>query len=277
MALVDQIAVKMAKSESAATYLRNDDVSVTSASDNEKQRVRTVFVRDAGMVKVHCAARAEPMNAAALRLAVEEAKGVSVADTGLENSHHVLRAAASRQEISQEEIARAQLQLLRDELEEQRGAVLRAMMLAGVSAKVARAAGYQLHEFRAAGYVKGLKAAQCTCTEVKAAGYLTSEAAQAGFGADAAKAAGYFKTIEEAKAAGYVDGLKAGGFARPKQAGFTCEEAKRGGFSLKEIWQSGYTEAREAGYDCYDVKHAGYTREEARMAGFSDYRIARFY
>ena len=51
MALMDQIAVKMATSESAAAYLRNDDVSVTNASVKGKQlakvrglneRVRTV-------------------------------------------------------------------------------------------------------------------------------------------------------------------------------------------------------------------------------------------
>ena len=161
VALMDQIAVKMATSESAAPYLRNDDVSVTNASDKEKQlakvrglneRVRTASIRDAAMVQVHCATRAEPMNAAALRLAVE-AEGVSVADTELEDAGLVLRAAASRQEVSQEEILRSEVQLLRDELEEQRGVVLRALMLAGVSAKAARAAGYHLHELKAAGYV----------------------------------------------------------------------------------------------------------------------------
>ena len=137
----------MATSESAAACLRNDDVSVSNASDKWKQlaevrgldeRVRTVFLRDAAMVKVHCATRAEPMNAAALRSAVEEAEGVGVAGAELEDARLVWRAAASRKEISQEEIVSAEVQLLRDELQEQRGAVLRALLLAGASAKLAR-------------------------------------------------------------------------------------------------------------------------------------------
>ena len=89
--------------------------------------------------------------------------------------------------------------------------MLRALTLAGASATVARAADYHLHELKAAGFVNGLKAAQHTCTEVKAAGYLTSEATQAGSGADEAKAAATSRRSREAKAAGYVNGLKAGG------------------------------------------------------------------
>ena len=240
------------------------------------------------MAKVHCATRAEPIYAAALRSAVEEAEGVSVADTELEEARLVLRAAASRQEVSKEEISRAEVQLLRDELEEQRGGVLRAMMLAGASAKVARAAGYHLHDLKAAGYVNGLKAAQYTCTELKAAGYLTSEAAQAGFGADEAKAAGYFKTIEEAKAAGYVDDLKAGGFAGPKHAGFTWRRRGRRGTRVRRrvrrdtpgytckardagfLWKEAeytWSEAREAGITWSEARGAGYTLAEARQAG----------
>ena len=96
-------------------------------------------------------------------------------NTNCEPECLVLRAAASRREVSQEDmILRAEVQLLRDELEEQRGAVLRAMMLAGASAQVARAVGYHLHELEAAGFVNGLKATQYTCTEVMAAGYSTS-------------------------------------------------------------------------------------------------------
>ena len=124
MVLVDQITVKMAISESAAAYLRNKEKQLAKVRGLD-ERVRTVFVRDAAMVKVHCATRAEPMNAAALRSAVEEEKCVSVADTELEDARLVLRAAASRQEISQEETLRAEVQLLRGGLEEQRGAVLR--------------------------------------------------------------------------------------------------------------------------------------------------------
>ena len=97
---------------------------------------------------------------------------------------------------------RAENALLRDELEEQRGAVLASMLMAGVSAKAARATGYNLLELKAAGYVEWLKASGFSCAEVKVAGYLTSEAARAGYGADEAKAAGFFKTIEEAKIAG---------------------------------------------------------------------------
>ena len=86
MALMDQIAAKMATSESAAA----STTCPSPTRDKEKllakvralnERVRTVFARDAAMAKVHCATRAEPMNAAAPRLAAEEADGVSVADT----------------------------------------------------------------------------------------------------------------------------------------------------------------------------------------------------
>jgi len=288
-ALVDQIASEMATPTSAAAYLSNDDVSVTNASDKEKQlarvggldeRVRNVLARDAAMAKVHDAVRAEPMDAVALRSAVLEAEAVGVGDEKLEDAHRVLRAAADRAVLSQEEMLRAENRLLKDELEEQRGAVLGAMMLAGATAALARASGYSLNELKAAGCVEGLKAAGFTCTEVKAAGFLTSEVARAGYGADEAKAAGFFKTIEEAKVAGYVEGLKAGGFSGLKAAGFTCAEAKRGGFSLWESRQGGYTcsEAKQAGYveglkaagyTCAEAKQAGFTCAEARHAGFN--------
>ena len=278
-ALVDQIASEMATPTSAAAYLSNDDVSVTNASDKEKQlarvggldeRVRNVLARDAAMAKVHDAVRAEPMDAVALRSAVLEAEAVGVGDEKLEDARRVLRAAADRAVISQEEMLRAENRLLKDELEEQRGAVLGAMMLAGATAALARASGYSLNELKAAGYVEGLKAAGFTCTEVKAAGFLTSEVARAGYGADEAKAAGFFKTIEEAKVAGYVEGLKAGGFSGLKAAGFTCAEAKRGGFSLNEMRQAGYTcsEAKQAGYTCAEAKQGGYTLAEMKQGGY---------
>ena len=130
VALVDQIAAKMATPDSAAAYLKNDDVSVTNTSDKVKQlakvsgldeRVRNVLARDAAMLKVHDTAHAEPMDAAALRLAVEEAEAVGVGDEKLEDARRVLRAVADRPVISQEEMLRAENQLLKDELEEQIG------------------------------------------------------------------------------------------------------------------------------------------------------------
>ena len=73
-----------------------------------------------------------------------------------------------------------------------------------------------------------------------------------------AKTAGFFTTIAEAKAAGYVEGLKA--------AGYTCAEAKAAGYTLQEIRMTGYTyaEARTAGYT--KLKAAGYTCAEAKAA-----------
>ena len=139
LALVDQIAAKIATLESAAAYLKNDDVSVTNASEKVKQlvevsgldeRVRNIMVRTAAMVKVHDATRAEPVGTAALRTSVEEAEAVCAEDEKLEGARRALRASADRQVISQEEMLHAEARLLQDALEEQRGATLRAMMLA---------------------------------------------------------------------------------------------------------------------------------------------------
>ena len=172
LAVVDQIAAKMATPESAAAFLKNDDVSVTNASDKVKQlakvsgldeRVRNVTVKNAAIVKVRDATRAEPVDTAALKSAVEQAQAVGVEDEKLERARRALRASADRQALSQEEMLRAVVRLLQDALEEQRGATLRIMMLAGVCATVARASGYSMHELKVAGYVEGYKAAGYTC------------------------------------------------------------------------------------------------------------------
>ena len=71
-----------------------------------------------------------------------------------------------------------------------------------------------------------------SCTEARAV---------AGLNVFQARAAGY--TLEEIKAAGYVEGLKA--------AGYTC------------------VEARAAVYTCQEARAAGYTCQEAKAAGFT--------
>ena len=93
--------------------------------------------RNAAIGKVRDATRAEPVDTAALRASVEEAEAVGVEDEKFEGARRVLRASADRQVISQEEMLRAEVRLLQDALEEQRGATLRAMMHAGVNATVA--------------------------------------------------------------------------------------------------------------------------------------------
>ena len=281
LALVDQIAAKMAP-ESAAAFLKNVDVSVTNASDKVKQlakvsgldeRVRNVMVRNAAIVKVHDATRAEPVDTAALKSAVDQAQAVGVEDEKLEEARRALRASADRQAISQEEIRRAEVRFLQDALEDQRGATLRVMMLAGASATVARASGYSVHELKAAGYVEGYKAAGYTCMEAKKAGFLPSEVARAGFGADEAKAAGFIRTIEEAKAVGCVEGLRAAGFTfqESRLVGYTMEEARQAGYMCWEVQQAGYTweEARQTGYTLKESRQAGYTLVEARQSGYA--------
>ena len=221
-ALTDTIAEKMATPESAASFLQSDDISVTNVSDKVKQlakvgglneRVRNVLTRDAAMVKVHDTACAEPMDAAALRSAVEEAEGVGVGREKLEDARRVLMAVADRPVTSREEVLRAENRLLKDELEQQRGAVLGAMMLAGVTTTVARASGYNLNELKAAGFVEGLKDAGYTCNDLKSAGFSSSEAARARFAADEAQVVGYIKNDSEAISAGFIviplDGLEA--------------------------------------------------------------------
>ena len=127
--------------------------------------------RNTAIGKVRDATRAEPVDTAALRASVEEAEAVGVEDEKFEGARHVLRASADRQVISQEEMLRAEVRLLQDALEEQRGVTLRAMMHAGVNATVA-ASGYTLHKLMAAGYVEGCKTAGNTCMEAKKGGFL---------------------------------------------------------------------------------------------------------
>lgn len=69
-------------------------------------------------------------------------------------------------------------------------------------------------------------------------------------------------TFEEAKAAGFVKGLK--------EAGYSCSEAKKARFAPKLLRAAGYTciDARAAGYT-KELKLAGYTPTEARAAGSS--------
>jgi hypothetical protein len=139
-----------------------------------------------------------------------------------------------------------------------------------------------------------LKAAGYSCIEAKAAGFLTSEAARAGYGADEAKDAGFFTTIEEAKAAGYVEGLKAmlkamlkaGGFsglkemkeavAEMKEAGYTTAEIKEAGYTAAEFKEAGYTavEMKEAGYTAAEIKEVGYTAAEIKEAGYTTFASA---
>jgi len=287
MALTATIAEKMATPQLAAGYLKNDDVSVTNTSDKEKQlaklggldaRVRDVLARDAALEQVALALQAEPLDSRPLKEAIAAAAAVGVGDTcvgtrdaSLEDGRRVLKALAGQPVAPQAEILRSTNLLLKEELGELRGTVLLAMREGNLSPKFARATGFNLLELKAAGYVEGIKAAGFTCKEARTAGFLTSEAARAGYGADEAKAAGFFQTIEEAKEAGYVEGLKAGGFSGPKDAGFTCEEAKRGGFSLTEIKQAGYScaEAKKAGYSCAEAKQAGYSCAEAKATGYT--------
>ena len=71
-------------------------------------------------------------------------------------------------------------------------------------------------------------------------------------------------TCVEAKAAGYVEGLKA--------AGYSCAEAKAAEYSLQEVKAAGYscTEAKQAGFTPANCeKEAGYTRQELLNAGWS--------
>lgn len=167
MALTGTFSEKMASPELAAAYLQNDDVSVTNTSDKEKQlaklhglddRVRAVLARDALMPKVQAAMHAEPMDATALRKAVDAAKAGGVGDAALEDASRILKAVSGQSKVSQDKVSRALNLLLKEELEEQRGLMLVAMHKAGVPATFARAAGYNLIELKAAGYVEGLKA-----------------------------------------------------------------------------------------------------------------------
>ena len=61
---------------------------------------------------------------------------------------------------------------------------------------------------------------------------------KAGFPLAEAIAQGYVGSVSQAKAAGYIEGLKA--------AGYSCQEAKQAGYSCEE--------ARQAGYSCHSAK-----------------------
>ena len=298
MALTATFAEKMVTPQLAAAYLQNDDVSVTSTNDKKQQlakldgldaRVRDVLARDAVLEQVAFALQAEPLDIRLLKEAISAAEAIGVGDTcggmrdtSLEDARRVVKAVAGQPVAPQAEVLRSTNLLLKEELDDMRATLLLAMRRASVSIEFARSCGYNLLELKAAGYVEGLKKAGFTCVEAKTAGFLTSEAARAGYGADEAKAARFFKTIEEAKEAGYVEGLKAGGFSGLKQAGFTLAEAKRAGFTLTEARKEGYTcaeakqaynitcaEAKQAGYTCAEAGRAGYSMAEVKRAGFS--------
>jgi len=76
-----------------------------------------------------------------------------------------------------------------------------------------------------------------------------------------ARSVGY--TCAEAKAAGYVMGLK--------EAGYTCAEAKAGNYTCAQVKMAGYTlaEMRAAGFTCAEAKAAGFNPKESMQAGFT--------
>ena len=260
----------MATPESAAAFLMNDDVSVTNASDKVKQlakvsgldeRVRDVMVRNAAIGKVHDATRAEPVDTAALRASVEEAQAVGVEDENLEGARRALRASADRQcDLAGGGAAR-------------RGAVP-ARCTRGATRRDSDShdacwserngrTSLRLHAARAQG--GGVRGGLHGCWVHVHGG----QKRRAGYGADKAKAAGFIRTIEEAKAVGCVEGLRAAGFTcqEARLASNTCTEARRACYMCWEVKQVGYTweEGRQAGYTCAEVTQVGY----ARLAGYT--------
>ena len=87
-----------------------------------------------------------------------------------------------------------------------------------------------------------------SATEMLASGYTVDEVS---YLLTALKLSGM--TCADAKAAGYVDGLKA--------AGYSLQEANAAGYSPAE--------RRRAGYTCAEFKAANLTCREADAAGFS--------
>ena len=116
---------------------------------------------------------------------------------------------------------------------------LKEMRAMGVTIAEAKCGGYESAEAGAAGY---------SATEMRASGYTVDEVS---ISLTALKLSGM--TCADAKAAGYVDGIKA--------AGYSLHEARVAGYSP--------TELRRAGYTCAEFKAADLTCHEAEAAGFS--------
>ena len=143
--------------------------------------------------------------------------------------------------------------------------------------------GLTLKQLRTKGHVVGLKAAGVSCAEAKAAGYTMEEVKADGYTAKEANAAGYTMTIAQAKAWGFVEGLKAGGFSIQDvmsvrytlvdvMAGYSAAQIQAAlqATSLKEMKAAGYScsEAKAAGYMPWECSEAGYSYQEGCAAGY---------
>ena len=141
--------------------------------------------------------------------------------------------------------------------------------LAGYSAAEAIGAALTVEELRDAGYTfaeVAPKVAPKATTPRKSVAAGSGGKKKKGTAAGSPKAKPpadvSYKTIDEAKAGGYVDGCKAAGYtiAEATAAGYTEYQLKECGFSLAE--------AKAAGYSPQQCARAGYSLMAARSVGY---------